>query len=145
MTLPIPQDAPLLPTGQFSNSWRRFFQQLKQQGGGTVTSVTITPANGISGTVTNPTTTPTISLALGAIAPTSVAASGAVTGSNLSGTNTGDQFTSQTASTLLGRGASGAGAAQSITLGTNLSMSGTTLNAVASPATFARSFLLMGG
>ncbi len=59
--------------------------------GGTVTSVSVTTANGVSGTVTNPTTTPAISVALGAITPTSVAASGAVTGSNLSGSNTGDQ------------------------------------------------------
>jgi len=60
-------------------------------GSGTVTSVSVTTANGVSGTVTNPTTTPAISLALGAITPSSVAASGTVTGSNLSGTNTGDQ------------------------------------------------------
>ena len=59
--------------------------------GGTVTSVSVTTANGVSGTVANPTTTPAISLSLGAITPTSVAASGAVSGSNLSGTNTGDQ------------------------------------------------------
>ena len=60
-------------------------------GSGTVTSVSVTTANGVSGTVANPTTTPAISLSLGAITPTSVAASGTVTGSNLSGTNTGDQ------------------------------------------------------
>ena len=66
-------------------------------GGGTVTSVSVTTANGVSGTVADPTTTPAISLLLGAITPTSVAASGAisagatVTGSNLSGVNTGDQ------------------------------------------------------
>ena len=66
-------------------------------GSGTVTSVSVTTANGVSGTVADPTTTPAITLTLGAITPTSVAASGAisagatVTGSNLSGVNTGDQ------------------------------------------------------
>ncbi len=60
-------------------------------GSGTVTSVSITTANGVSGTVATATTTPAITLVLGAITPTSVAASGAVTGSNISGTNTGDQ------------------------------------------------------
>jgi len=58
---------------------------------GTVTNVSVTTANGVSGTVSNSTTTPAISLTLGAITPTSVAASGTVTGSNISGTNTGDQ------------------------------------------------------
>jgi hypothetical protein len=58
---------------------------------GTVTSVSVVTANGISGSVANATTTPAITLTLGAITPTSVAASGTVTGSNLSGTNTGDQ------------------------------------------------------
>jgi hypothetical protein len=59
--------------------------------GGTVTSVSVSTANGVSGTVATSTTTPAISLTLGAITPTSVGASGSVTGSNLSGTNTGDQ------------------------------------------------------
>jgi Repeat of unknown function (DUF5907) len=58
---------------------------------GTVTSFGFTNANGVSGTVTNPTTTPNLTVSLGAITPTSVAASGTVTGSNLSGSNTGDQ------------------------------------------------------
>lgn len=58
---------------------------------GTVTSVSVTTANGVSGAVATATTTPTITLTLGAITPTSVAAVGTVTGSNLSGTNTGDQ------------------------------------------------------
>ena len=126
--------------------------------GGTVTSVSVTTANGVSGTVANPTTTPAISLVLGAITPTSVAASGNVTGSNLSGSNTGDQAivlsgdvsgsgstgitttiganavtyakmqAISASSKLLGSSASGT-AVQEITLGTNLSMAGSTLNA----------------
>lgn len=70
-------------------------------GAGTVTAVSVTTANGISGTVANPSTTPAISLSLGAITPTSVASTGAVTGSNLSGTNTGDE-TLTTIKTKLG-------------------------------------------
>jgi len=58
-------------------------------GGGSVVGFTFTNANGISGTVGTPTTTPNLTLSLGAITPTSVAASGTVTGSNLSGTHTG--------------------------------------------------------
>ena len=131
---------------------------------GTVTSVSVTTANGVSGTVTNPTTTPAISLALGAITPSSVAASGTVTGSNLSGSNTGDQTITLTGdvtgsgtgsfaatignnkvtyakiqdasgiSKLLGSSASG-NAITEITLGTNLSMSGSTLNAAVASGT----------
>lgn len=41
-------------------------------GSGTVTSVSVTTANGVSGTVANATTTPAISLTLGAITPTTV-------------------------------------------------------------------------
>ena len=57
---------------------------------GTVTNVSLSTSNGITGSVSNATTTPVISLSLGAITPTSVAATGTVIGSNLSGTNTGD-------------------------------------------------------
>jgi len=70
-------------------------------GTGSVTSVSITPANGISGTVLFPTTAPEISLSLDAITPTSVNGvvfSGSasptltVTGiSSIQGVNTGDQ------------------------------------------------------
>ena len=132
--------------------------------GGTVTSVSVTTANGVSGTVANATTTPAISLALGAITPTSVAASGAVTGSNLSGSNTGDQTITLTgdvtgsgtgsfaatignntvtygkiqavtgSAKLLGSSATGT-AVTEITLGTNLSMTGSTLNATAAGGT----------
>ena len=65
-------------------------------GSGSVQSVSVFTANGVSGTVATPTTTPAITLTLGAITPSSVASSGAVTGSNLTGTNTGDQLTFKT-------------------------------------------------
>lgn len=45
-------------------------------GSGTVTSVSVTTANGVSGSVATSTTTPAISITLGAITPTSVTASG---------------------------------------------------------------------
>jgi len=60
-------------------------------GSGTVTSFSFVNGAGITGTVTNASTTPSLSLTLGAITPSSVAATGTVSGSNLSGTNTGDQ------------------------------------------------------
>ncbi len=70
---------------------------------GTVTSVSVTTANGVSGTVATATTTPAISLTLGAITPSSVNSvvlSGSatptlsVTGTaSISNINTGDQTT----------------------------------------------------
>lgn len=57
---------------------------------GTVTSVSVTTANGVSGVVSTSTSTPAITLTLGAITPSSVAATGTISGSNLSGTNTGN-------------------------------------------------------
>jgi hypothetical protein len=127
-------------------------------GAGTVTSVSVVTANGVSGTVATATTTPAITIVLGAITPTSVAAAGTVTGSNLSGTNTGDQTITLTgdvtgsgtgsfaatiandsvtyaklqdvsSAILLGRASGGAGNVEEITLGTNLSFAGTVLNA----------------
>ncbi len=65
---------------------------------GTVTSVSVTTANGVSGSVATNTTTPAITLTLGAITPTSVASSGAVSGttgsfsSTISATNKVDGF-----------------------------------------------------
>lgn len=59
-------------------------------GAGTVTSVSVVTASGVSGTVANPTTTPALTISLGAITPTSVNASGNVAGANLSGSNSGD-------------------------------------------------------
>jgi hypothetical protein len=58
---------------------------------GTITSVSVAGNNGISISGSPVTSSGTITLGLGAITPTSVAATGTVTGSNLSGTNTGDQ------------------------------------------------------
>ncbi len=58
-------------------------------GSGTVTSVAVTGNNGISVSGSPITTSGTFTLGLGAITPTSVAASGTVTGSNLSGTHSG--------------------------------------------------------
>lgn len=58
---------------------------------GSVTSVDVDGNDGITVSGSPITTSGTITLGLGAITPTSVAASGTVTGSNLSGTNTGDQ------------------------------------------------------
>ena len=49
-------------------------------GTGSVTTVSVVSANGVSGTVANPTSTPAITLALGAITPTSVTATGQVRG-----------------------------------------------------------------
>lgn len=60
-------------------------------GTGTVTSVDASGSNGVSISGNPITTSGTISIGLGDITPTSVAATGTVTGSNLSGTNTGDQ------------------------------------------------------
>jgi len=60
-------------------------------GSGTVTSVNGTGSNGVTvsgGPITN---SGSLTIGLGAITPTSVASAGSVTGSNLSGTNTGDQ------------------------------------------------------
>ena len=57
--------------------------------GGTVTNVSVTAADGITASVGTSTTTPAISLGLGAITPTSVASTGTVTGTNLTGTHTG--------------------------------------------------------
>jgi hypothetical protein len=79
----------VLITDGADTSWAAF------PGAGSVTSVAVTPSNGVTASVATATTTPNISIGLGAITPTSVAASGTVTGSNISGTasgsNTGDQ------------------------------------------------------
>ncbi len=55
---------------------------------GTVTSMSVVTANGVSGSVATATTTPAVTLTLGAITPTSVAASGAITALSVAGTTT---------------------------------------------------------
>lgn len=60
-------------------------------GSGTVTSVAVSGSDGMTVSGSPITSSGTISLGLGDITPDSVAATGTVTGSNLSGTNTGDQ------------------------------------------------------
>jgi hypothetical protein len=62
-------------------------------GGGTVTSVSVVTANGVSGTVATATSTPAITITLGAITPSSVNASGTLQGTALtvgSGITTSD-------------------------------------------------------
>lgn len=71
-------------------------------GAGTVTSVSVTTANGVSGSVATPTTTPAITLTLGAITPSSV-----TTPSVVGGSGTTQSLTFQTTS---GIGAAGADA-----------------------------------
>lgn len=60
-------------------------------GEGGINTIAIATANGISGSVVEVDTTATITLVLGAITPTTIVASSTITGSNLSGSNTGDQ------------------------------------------------------
>lgn len=133
-------------------------------GSGTVTSVDASGSQGVTVGGVPITTSGTITIGLGAITPLSVASVGAVTGSNLSGTNTGDQtitLTSDvtgsgtgsfattiannavtyakmqavsTTSRLLGS-SSTTTAVQEITLGSGLSLTGTTLSATGSGGT----------
>jgi len=63
---------------------------------GQVTSVSVTPANGVSGTVANPTTTPAISLSLSAITPTQIGNTFYVDGFPASCTVASVSYTTQT-------------------------------------------------
>jgi len=60
-------------------------------GSGTVTSISATGSNGVTIAGSPITTSGTLNIGLGNITPVSVTATGAISGSNLSGTNTGDQ------------------------------------------------------
>lgn len=76
-TFAIAQGTPAIscPAGQFMNSqYLNTGQSCGTPTGltnGTVTTVSVVPANGVSGTVATSTTTPAITLSLGAITPTS--------------------------------------------------------------------------
>lgn len=82
-------------------------------GSGTVTSVSVVTANGISGTVATPTTTPAITLVLGAITPSSAAigAGSAITSSGPGGPLTALAYTAPGTgvATALANTAGGAG------------------------------------
>lgn len=66
-------------------------------GSGTVTSVSVTTANGVSGSVATSTTTPAITLTLGAITPSSIVSAGNV---SYTGQSFGNVFTLTDASTI---------------------------------------------
>jgi hypothetical protein len=78
-------------------------------GGGSVTSVSVVTANGISGTVATATSTPAITLSLGAITPTSVnglTLTAAATGFTIAGGTTSKTLTVSNTLTLSGTDAS---------------------------------------
>ena len=90
--------------------------------GGTVTTVSVTAANGISGSVLSSTSTPAITLSLGAITPTSIVTSGSITATGtLSGSSiiksggTSSQFLKADGSTDANTYLTSAGAVTSIT------------------------------
>ena len=109
-------------------------------GSGTVTSVSVTTANGVSGTVATATTTPAISLTLGAITPTSVnglTLTAAATGFTIAGGTTSKTLTVSNTLTLAGTDGSTLNVGAGGTLGSLAFLSaapagtltGTTLNA----------------
>lgn len=89
-------NAPLTGIGGIITSpWLQFLIALWNRTGGAVpsgqvNSVQVAGNDGITATVVDPTTDVQITLGLGSITPTSVTASGAIVGSNVSGTNTGN-------------------------------------------------------
>lgn len=89
-------------------------EQATAAGAGSVTTVSVVPANGFSGSVATPSTTPAITLTLDDDAVTFA------------------KIQNVTSARLLGRATAGSGIIEEITLGTGLSFAGTTLNATGS-------------
>lgn len=79
------EDGPRLIDGELINA---MIDAIESSG---IDTINIVNANGISGSAVYVGTNASITLSLGAITPTTIVASGAISGSNLSGTNTGDQ------------------------------------------------------
>lgn len=101
-------------------------------GSGTVTSVSVTSANGFAGTVANPTTTPAITLSTtvtGLVKGNGTALSAASAGTDYvaPGAITTSGLTMATAR-ILGRTTASTGAVEEITVGTGLSLSGGSLS-----------------
>lgn len=139
-----------------STDWTTFNN--KGSGNGTVTSVSVTSSNGVSGSVATSTTTPAITLTLGAITPTTVNGNTIVTGTGSISLGTGNLTVTGTSSisgtayvvggtdVALADGGTGAslvdpnadriffwddsaGSTAFLALGTGLSISGTTITA----------------
>ena len=111
VSISSPQNGEVLVYDALLSKWKNASMSL----GGSVTSVSVTSNNGINSSVSDPTGSVSVTLGLGDITPTSVASSGTVTGSNLSGTNTGDQTITLTGD-VTGTGTS----SFSTTIGTNV-------------------------
>lgn len=77
--------------------------QINAKGAGTVTSVSVTTSNGVSGSVATSTTTPAISLTLGAITPTTVNGHTFTTGSSTFTGTAGQTYTFPTTTATLAR------------------------------------------
>lgn len=77
--------------------------QINAKGAGTVTTVSVTTANGVSGSVATATTTPAITLTLGAITPTTVNGNTFTTGSSTYTGTAGQTYTFPTTSATIAR------------------------------------------
>lgn len=98
-------------------------------GSGTVTSVSVTTANGVSGTVATATTTPAISLTLGAITPTTVNGNTFTTGTGTLTMGAGKTITLPNSFALTATDGSTLAIGTGGTLGANAYTSGFTITA----------------